>query len=145
MENNEILKKVSSRYILKGIISYIYDIDVPFKLFNHSKYFQQALELNYFVYIERYFDKLGLNFLDFTYLDYSEFSDFFDKDILKKNLNKKLSELKISVELINRFAMDYLKNYYLKNKENQEEFIIEIYSPFFDIISKSEFFEQVFT
>ena len=145
MENNEILKKVSSRYILKGIISYIYDIDVPFKLFNHSKYFQQALELNYFVYIERYFDKLGLNFLDFTYLDYSEFSDFFDKDILKKNLNKKLSELKIDVELINKFAMDYLKNYYLKNKENQEEFIIEIYSPFFDIISKSEFFEQVFT
>ena len=145
MENNEKLKRVTSKYILQNIISYIYDINLPFKLFIHSKFFQQALELNYFDYQVRYFDKLGINFLDYIYLDYSQFSDSFDKDILKKNLDKKLSELKIKIDAINKYAFDYLKNYYLKNKEKQEEFIIDIFSPFFDLISKSEFFEHIFT
>ena len=145
MEQKEILKKVSSKYILKEIISYIYDINFPFKLFNHSNYFQNLLELNYIDYQQKYLEQLGLNFLDYIYLDYSQFSVFFDKDILKKNLNKKISELNLGIDYINTFAFNYLKNYYLKYQKKQGEFIIEIFSPFFDLISNSEFFEHIFT
>ena len=145
MEQKEILKQISSKYIVKEILSYIYNIKFPFILFVHSNYFQKELELNYIDYQGKHLDKLGINFLDYIYLDYSEFSEYFDKDILKKKFNKKISDLKIGIDYINTFAVNYLKNYYLKYKEKQGEFIIEIFSPFFDLISKSEFFEHIFT
>ena len=83
--------------------------------------------------------------MDYIYLDYSQFSEFFDKNILQKNFNKKISDLKIDIDYINTFAFNYLKNYYLKYNVKQGEFIIEIFSPFCDLISKSEFFEHIFT
>ena len=145
MEQKEILKKISSKYILKEITSFIYDINFPFKLFKHSNYFQKKLELNYIDYQQKFLENLGINFLDYIYLDYSQFSVTFDKDILKRNLNEKVKELKVGIDYTNKFALKYLKNYYLKYQQKRGEFIVEIFSPFFDLISNSDFFEHIIT
>ena len=145
MEQKEILKRISSKYILKEIITYIYDANFPFKLFKHSNYFQKELELNYIDYQQKYLEQLGINFLDYIYLDYSQFSTFFDKDILKKKLNEKISELNLGIDYINKFDNKKKKNYYLKYQQKKGDFIIEPFSPFFDLISNSDFFEHIFT
>ena len=111
MENKELLKKISSKYILKTILSYIKDLDYPFILFIHSHYFINKLGLNYIVFQKQFFNNLGIDLFDYIYLDYSQFTDInsFDKNILKKNLEQKLSKLNIDYDIIKHSIFIFLK------------------------------------
>ena len=47
MENQGIINKIKSIYILQDIFNYIKDSNFKYKIFIHSKYFQNKLNINY--------------------------------------------------------------------------------------------------
>ena len=46
MENQKMIHKIKSKYILKHILNYIEDKNFHINLFFHSKYFQTKLDIN---------------------------------------------------------------------------------------------------
>ena len=143
-ENNELIKKISSKYIINIILSYIKEKNNIFNLFKYSKLYQEKLELNYIDYQIKYLEKMEINPFEYLYIDLSQTNKNFDKNILKKDLKKKLLKNHIDFEEIKSFLIKFFKNYIQKYKNDQGLFIFDIYSPFFDLLVNSEFLENAF-
>ena len=154
----EILKRISSKYILRLIPEYIKDENFMLKFFSYSKYFQKKLGIELSDYINKHierFEKLGLraeNFLKFQ----NYFTKDYDKNILSTKLNNELNKYGIDVKHFQTYSNNYFtiyENIYKKNNlkynlieynENSEK-IININSPLFDPISKTNSFNLFFT
>jgi len=154
----EILKRISSKYILRLIPEYIKDENFMLKFFSYSKYFQKKLGIELSDYINKHierFEKLGLkaeNFLIFQ----NYFTKDYDKNILSTKLNNELNKYGIDVKHFQNYSNNYFtiyENIYKKNNlkfnlieynENSEK-IININSPLFDPISKTNSFNLFFT
>jgi len=156
MEGKSILEKISSKKIFENIFDYIEDPNHSLKLFSHSKLFQTKLDLNIVDYEKSYIERFGINLDDYLFCENNKFVSKFDKDILNQNLEKDLSKYKLEKSMIEKIIVDiYTKKFEkeFKNNEGKEykkklietDVPIEIYSPFFDTISKAEFFEDLFT
>ena len=167
MEEKIILNKIKSKYILKAIFLYIKDIKFKLKLFIHSKLFQNKLDMK-IDYNALYIDKLGINFDQFFCFEDKVKNEIkFDKDIMRKKLEKFLFKSKLNISFLNQYIIyrgtnfitkykpikkiannDY-KNYVnnreasLKNK-NFKIIIIDIYSPFFIFLSEQDFFSKIY-
>ena len=155
---DEILKRISSKYILRYIAEYVKDENFMLKLFVYSKYFQKKLGLELSDYINKHierFEKLGLkaeNFLKFQ----NYFTKDYDKNILSTKLNNELNKFGIGIKKYQNYSNNYFtiyENNYKKNNlkfnlieynENSEK-IININSPLFDPISKTNSFNLFFT
>ena len=156
--NNSILEKVNSKDLLNNIFDYIRDINYKHKLFSYSKLLQKKADLRLADYEERYIDKFGINLTDYLFSDNNKFVRKFNKDILNSNLQKDLSKNNLEKSTIEKILIDiYNQRYEDKYKNNRDgndkagnklietEESIEIYSPFFDTLSKMDFFEYLFT
>ena len=147
-----LLKRLRSNYILQKILNYIQN-KITLKLFIHSKLFQNKLNIKFIDYQKEYFKDFSFEkFLCFNII-YDNNQDF-DKNLIKDKLREDLSQKKFDYNnIINnqKYLIYYFKKYY--NKINEEELdsyknnkiIIDIYSPFFDELSKNEIFNEIFT
>ena len=140
MNKNRVLEKVDARIVLRTIFDYIKDDNLKFKLFTYSKFFQKKLGINLNDYKEKFIEsKIKFdNFLTYSY-----------NSEITKYLNEFLFKNSIDINFFQKTAVRYFEKY-LKNNNNKNNGIeftldIDIYSPFFDSISKSVIFDQFTT
>ena len=156
--NNSVLEKVFSKDLLSNIFDYIRDPNYKHKLFSYSKLLQKKADLRLADYEERYIEKFGINLADYLFSENNKFVRKFNKDILNSNLQKDLSKNNLEKAKIEKIMVDiYNQRYEDKYKNNSDgsgkagnklietEESIEIYSPFFETLSKMDFFEYLFT
>ena len=149
------LSKIKSKHILNQIFDFIKDDNFKLNFLKYSKYFQKIFDINIFNYQNAYFKKSNFYLPDFLNNKSEKIEDF-DKDFLQKKLDKfliKHPQLRISD--INKYVKEFIPLYAKKEqKENNEQGInyeksynnyIDIYSPFFELLSKNEFFGNIFT
>ena len=60
MENQILMNKIKSTYILRNIFKYITDTNFPLKLFIYSTCFQNKIDIK-LMYKEKYIDKIGFD------------------------------------------------------------------------------------
>lgn len=134
------LKNIKSQYILKTIFNYIKDEYFALKLFEHSNLFQKKMDFN--------LDNYKLSFLKLIAPDINQY--FYDSDskVINKNtyidrLNKDLLKYNVDIKIFEKYIDYFFEEQ--KNKELVDNFDIDIYSPFFDILIKKKYFNSYFT
>jgi hypothetical protein len=155
MEDN-LLEKIQSKYIKKGIFNYIKDEHFSFKLIKYSKRMQKEYGFNIFTYQEKYVEKsiLILVILYPNIMIKKMIILIISLNILYKTITKKLKKKFPSLNFTNLISCYY--NLYLheyKNKTNIKEIDynvlseipIDIFSPAFNLISQEKIFEEIFT
>ena len=144
---NPILEKINSKFILKVIFSYINDENYEFKLFNYSHFFQNKLDIKLYHYQNKFFNKyfknIPIDFNDYLKLKYDEEEEKNLKKI-KNKLKDDISKYQLDINYLNEYIYYYFKKY-LENIKSFENIKISIYSPFFEILSNSDIFKQIFT
>ena len=149
------LSKIKSKHIFNQIFDFIKDDNFKLNLLKYSKYFQKLFDINIFNYQSAYFKKTNFYLPDFL-SNKSEKIEEFDKDLLQKKLDKFLiKHPQLSISDINKYVKEFIPLYAKKEqKENNEQRVnyeksynnyIDIYSPFFELLSKNEFFGNIFT
>ena len=148
MESRKLLSKIKSTYILERIFTYIEDNKFKLKLFTFSKSFQKKLNIELYNYQEIYFKKYDLNLNIF--LNLSSF-DLAKRTLLRDRLNNLLIEKNIDMDSIKSYVINYYK-YKSKEEIMKEEnlkfnskLLIDISSPFLEILSQTDLLEQYFT
>ena len=122
-----------------------------FELFKHSKKLQKKVGIKLLVYKKRYF-KMNLN--KFRINEYLNCNKDFDPQICNKaffyNLeDEKNNKINFNKSIIEVLLDEYLKNGYIKKPYRPLSFKLEsfrfisIYSPFFDFLSKKDYFENI--
>ena len=142
MEKKSILEKIKSKYNLENIFDYVKDENFKFKLFVYSKKLQKKFDLKLLDYKNIYL-KNRINLFEFL-SDYNKKEGYpknFDKKELTNKFNSTLNKLKLKKENITDYIINFFKNY--EKKEN-DEIYIDIYSPFFDLLSKELYFWKKF-
>ena len=156
--------------ITKIILSYIKEPDFKLKLFCYSKYFQNKLGIKLFDYQKIYLDSKGCSLEKYFHnfkeknIDWKHIWDVFgennyknvinigenyynniserDKEILSNKLNEDLkNEFKIDINSFKEYVLEYFKlitNFKLKS------YLIDMYSPLFDLLIDIENFEKIF-
>ena len=148
MEPRILLSKIKSTYILERIFTYIEDNNFKLKLFSFSKFFQKKFNIRLFSYQEIYFKKYDLN-LNF-YLNLKSFN-LNERTLLKDMLNEKLTKKNIDLDSFKSYVINYYR-YKSKEEINKEDnlkfnakLLIDISSPFLEILSQTDNLEQYFT
>ena len=136
MENQGIIDKIKSIYIIKAIFNYIKDNKIPLKLFIYSKYFQNKLNIKYTDAKEKYLKNIGFNINEYLYIE----EEKYEYNLLNKKYDKFILEKKINQKLFENIIYEILENKNEINKEN--ETYINIDSPLFKIVSKLNHFEN---
>ena len=144
----ELLDKISSKYIINKIFDYINDNNFfKYKLVVHSKKFQQILNIRLFDYQNIYLGKTGLRSDIYIYNENNEYEETFDKFIYNKLLERDLVKMKLNQKEFEAIVYNAFNNNDNDNDNankyryyNQED-KIDIYSPFFNIISKTKLIE----
>ena len=133
------LYKIKSQYICRKIFDITYD-NLKYKLFNHSKHFQEILGIKLIDYKEKYWEKIGIKLDDYLSLKTQ-------KDYNPNKFNKKLlyDKLKTFVDK-NKINLDSLKSYLIEFYQNQKnlkkpKLFLDIFSPFYEELSKSDCFD----
>ena len=127
MENQYLIKKIQSSYIIKNIFNYIKDKNFILKIFIHSKLFQKKLELT-IIYKEKYIDKIGFDIKKLLHIEQEKY----EKDYLIKKYNNFLFENKLNKKEFENILSDIIKYIIVKNinKENNikkdSEILIDI-------------------
>ena len=109
MENEGIINKIKSIYIIKNIFNYIEDSNLQLKLFIHSKYFQNKLNIKY-IYKKKYLNKIGFNLQEYLFIE----SKKYKKDILKQNYNNFILDNKLDKEKFEDIIYEVLQNIKIK-------------------------------
>ena len=128
MENQKMIHKIKSKYILKHILNYIEDKNFQLKLFFHSKYFQNKLEINLLSCYKKYLDELGFDYNRYLYKE----EDKYKKDILINEFKNFILNNNLDKEKFKKIIYEVIKN---QNDKDEEKYI-NIDSPLFEIISK---------
>ena len=165
METDSLFEKIKSKYIQKKIFSYIKNENFIYKLFLYSKAFQKKLELEQIDFKERYIIQSKISYDNYLCC-YSLFNvepKKFDKKIIEKKLQEELTKFKLDKNIFQECILNYFKKLVKKDNETEKDKrdkkektekniknekrinkqIISIYSPFFDYISKTEYFEEL--
>ena len=147
MENKSVLNKIKSKYILLKIFSFIENSDFLYSFFVYNKSFQQKLDLELVDYERAYLEKFGIDFRNYVFCERNRFQGGFDKNLLKRFLENDILKNNLDLNLIQKIIVDIYKKIdkvYKDSKEphedNEKENLIDIYSPFFDFLSKTELF-----
>ena len=142
MENKSYMEKIKSDYIFQNILSYIEDKNILPKLFLFSKALKKKYNIDLLKYHEEYFNKRikWTDYLCFT--QNTDKSEFKKNNDLKNKLDKILSDYNCSIEDNN--IKSIINNYFSNNFKDDNFYHIDIYSPFFDFLSKSEVFDEMF-
>ena len=159
-ENSKGLNKMRSKYLIDIIFNYIEDDNFKYKLFIHSKKFRKLLGLSSNDYQEKSISKTGIKlgnylsgFLDRNYGPHTYYykinkkkgNDYyreFKRETLKNEFLLHLEMLKI------KYIKNYIVYYYKKYKENKKDdsnLYIDIFCPFFELLSNQSYFSELFT
>ena len=142
------LANISSKYILQTIFGYIHDGKLKYRLFVHSKHFQNFLDLDIIDYGRKYISKFDMSLEDFLFsenesnpksFNKNHLKDIFDEKIKKNNLDEKLIRKIIVDNIIKMGNAMEVKEYY------DATYIIDIFSPLLLDIAKTKIFQTVFT
>ena len=156
MSKNKKIENIHSLYILDTIFDYIKDTNYKYKLFTYSKSFQKKFKIKLFNYQEIYINKLGIQINNYFCDLQKNNKNNYDKKMLNKNLQEDLIKYNLDINTLQIYILNYYEKYLekLKEKNNGEKLyslklynnvLIDIYSPFFDFLSKTEIFEHIFT
>ena len=152
MIKKRILERINSKYVLSKITDYIEDNNFIYKLFLYSKSFQEKLNIGLIYYKALYFQKKGLNIEEYELCESNQVTDTFDKNILTNKYKEDLEKFKIDKKIFEKIISCIIKMNEQKIKKEKDEdllFIaqkkIEIYSPIFDIISRGDISECIYT
>ena len=131
-------RKISSKYTYYTIASYIKDENILLKLAFYSKTLQNKIDIEIYDYQLQFF-KSKINLEDYLY--YNRYENEFNKDRLKIKLREDLEKNKIDENSFLKFAV-----YFFKKNQKKTPFAqnIDLYSPFFDALSKTDFFGKNF-
>ena len=144
IEKKELIKKIKSNYNLNGIFDYIKDKNFKLKLCIHSKAIQNRLNLK-IIYKEIWLEKIGFN-LD-ELLHYGKHSyegdinKIYKKFLSENKLDKREFE-KILYEVLKNKVEDINKNEVDETNREKDFNLIDIDSPLFEIILKSNNLEK---
>ena len=136
MENQKIIHKIKSKYILKHILNYIEDQNFQLKLFFHSKYFQIKLDINLLYCYKKYLDELSFDLNKYLYKEEDEYK----KDILTKEFKNFILNNNLDKEKFIKILFEVIIN---QNEEDEENYI-NIDSPLFEIITKKKDFSKLY-
>ena len=139
MENQGIIYKIKSTYIIKNILHYIKDNKMDLKLFIYSKHFHNKLNLKYIDAKEKYLKKIGFNINEYLYIE----EEKYEYNLLNKKYDKFILEKKINKKVFENIIYEILENKNEIIKENEK--YINIDSPLFKIVSKLNHFENKYT
>ena len=157
--NSKGLNKICSDYILNIITSFIKD-DIKYKVFLRSKKFQKKLGLSLISYQEKSIKRTGINLCNYLsgYSDQkygphpyynsimkhsgNKYKLYFKKESLKEDFLAHLKKLKI--KYIKSYLVYYFKKYN-ENKKDDSNLYLDIFCPFFDLLSNQEYFSELFT
>ena len=137
MENQGIIYKIKSIYVIRNIINYIKDNEFQ-KIFIYSKYFQNQLNIEYIDAKEKYLNNIGFDINEYLYID----KEKYEKNILNKKYDKFLLETKINKKSLENLVYEIFENKQIKGINQENETYINIDSPLFEIISKISHFEK---
>ena len=117
------LDKILSNYCFQNIFNYIGDENIKYNLFNHSKHYQNKLNLEILDYQQKYFYKLGLHLDNYFDISEEEESENFDKENLIKKLRNDLSNINVDSKIISVYLVNYITKYkqILLNKYNEQK------------------------
>ena len=140
--NNKLLEKISSKVILKKIFNYIQNDMLKYKLFIHSKLFQEKLDIHIYDYKEIYLNKREINLFDYWKLDYNKY----DEDIIKK-LKENLLYTHTNNKIIKPYLLYYINKYNNKllSEFNENKIIINIFSKLLQTFSSLNIFDKIFS
>lgn len=140
-----LLKHIKSKFLLKNIFDFIKENTYYFKIFTYSKYFQGILDIKLIDYKEQYFNKTGIKLNDyFSFKSQSKGNSNnhnFNKNLLKNNLESFLKANKINFSTLKTYLIEYYEKHSKEFGGSQSKILLDIYSPFFDALSKSKCFE----
>ena len=147
-ENESLIEKIKSKYIVQNIGLYIKDENIFLKLFFYSKHLQEKLNVNLFYFQENFINK-RVKWKDYLYFDKDENYEF-NNNYLTQKLNEDMSEFNTDKETMSKIILNYYQkiiNNIDKNNINiYEDFeCIDFSSPFFELISNTEYFEKYFS
>ena len=146
MDNQGIINKIKSVYIIKNIFNFIKDSNFQLKLFKYSKFFQNKLNIKLVDYKGQYLEKLKFNLEPFLYAK----EDKYNIDLLNNKYKNFLSKNKLNKEIFEDILYEVLENETIKDIDEEEvnninkncEEKININSPLFERISKTKKFEK---
>ena len=150
MENRGLLDKIKSKYIIKNnIFDFFKEKEFQEKLFIYSKYYQKKFDIKLVYLKEKYLKKIGFNLPEYCHLE----PDYYKKELLIDRYNIFLAENNFTKEKIESIIYDIYNNEEIKDideedidkiKENRG-LLIDIESPLFELISKTNNYEKLFT
>ena len=157
------LRKIKSEYILRNLFEFIDDETYPLKLFVYSKLFQKKMEIDLFAYQKKYFNsKAEGNFIDYLFYHDDEqnekYPKDFDKDLLCKQLKEDSIKYNFDINNFKNYIYNTLCRIYARDYKNinssddipyfinaeEQYYLINIYSPIFEAISKSGMLEYCY-
>ena len=147
--SKRILNKISSKYLIDILFSYIQISHFKLKLFSYSKFYQKKFNLDLNDYIntclesKSNYKKYLCCFEDF-YGKYSlcRYSDY-GKDKLKEKLE---SDLKYVYKMdMQTFTQKIINFFNIYSNKYKEIILLDIFSPFFDSLSQLPNFYKIFT
>lgn len=121
--NSLIIHNIKSKFIVKGIFSYIFDLNFEYKLFQYSKFFQNRFDINLEDYKKKYLEQLYYEKLvDEPLIPSSSplFEKLISKDIIyifQDNLEKDKLRHKY-FDILNKPNLNYSSLYYIFNNKN---------------------------
>ena len=128
------INQIKSKYILNHINNFIEDNYFWQKLFAYSKCFKNKLDIDYSYAYENFFTKIKFDLNRYLYKDETKY----EKDKLREEYDKFILENKLNKEQFEKIIYEVINN----KKQMNEEHYINIDSPLFDILSKTEFFDK---
>ena len=145
------VKKIYSVYILRNLFDYL-QYNTKLNICKYSKVLQKKLNLDIFSYQKEFFEQNGINFFDYLSTRNDIHLEDVDKEYLKDKLKKDLSIFNLEFKNIEKFIIKYFESYDYNNIQNEvrdyiyNKFLyIDIFSPFYDILSETKIFDKVFT
>ena len=150
MKPKKLIERISSELILQKILNYIEDENTKLKLFFKIKFKGKNI-FKLTDYKEKYIKKLGIDINE--YLSCYISTDVFNKNFLENKFKNDLIKYKLDENVIKEVVVNYFEKYSKSLKEDidrdknifeKSEIPIDIYSPFFDILSKEKYFEEIF-
>ena len=149
MKKMNLINKIKSKYILGALLNYINDDKFKMKLFAYSKLFQKKFNFSISDYEIEFLNKTQFDYNNYLKISEKTFNEeYFDKQYLDNQFKNYLSQYNINLKIINTIMDYYFQNGKFNEKENNESKInhgkeIDIFSPFFDLLSKKgEIFEK---
>ena len=127
---------IRSKYILKYIFNFIGDKTKILRIFAHSKYYQNRLEINIANYCKIYLDNLDFDLNKYVYRK----DIYYKKDKLIKDYNDFISK-----NNLNKEEFESIVNIILNSKaEKRKKNYINIESPLFEITLRTNDFEKYY-